>query len=205
MSAVSQCQRKTKETAIELSMSAASQPGQLTGYTGIGFFDHMLTAFCHYSWLDLSLKLQGDWAVDQHHSLEDLGYVMGTCFKQVLEYRSATGLQRFAQRYVPMDESLARAVVDLGGRPYLHFQTPVLKERIGTFESDALREFLRAFADAGRITLHLEVCYGVNSHHMVEALFKALGLALKDAMLPLAISGDNSTKGNVAISVQEVL
>lgn len=205
MSTVSQCHRKTKETDIEVRLTWGDPSGTLSGASGIGFFDHMLTAFCHYSGLDMTLTLQGDWHVDQHHGLEDFGYVLGTCLRQMLDKTPEVCRQRFSHRYVPMDESLARAVVDLSGRPYFHFQSPPLRENIGTFESDALREFLRAFTDAARITLHLEICYGINSHHMVEALFKALGLALKEAMTPLTLSGINSTKGGIHLSTQEAL
>lgn len=205
MSIVSQSHRKTMETDIEVRLSWGKKPGVLTGKSGIGFFDHMLTVFCHYGWLDMTLKLQGDWHIDQHHSLEDLGYVLGTCLRKLLDNKPNVKRQRFSHHYVPMDESLARAVVDLSGRPYLHLLTPPLKTLIGTWESDTLREFLRAFTDSVRITLHMEILYGINSHHMVEALFKAFGLALKDATRPLNVSGVNSTKGEVYLNAQEVL
>lgn len=198
--------RTTKETDIAMTLTLTAKPGQLEGGTGIGFFDHMLTALCHYGQLDINLTLRGDWQVDQHHSLEDLGYVLGSCFRLALEETPDCRRQRFASSYVPMDESLARVVVDLSGRPFLYFQTPPLRDLIGQLESDAIREFLRAFTDAARITCHMEVLYGTNSHHMVEALFKALGLGLRDALRPLEQGGQvNSTKGSVQVSQKEVL
>lgn len=200
-------QRETKETRIYMNLSLAagemagaltgtSMAGALSGTSGIGFFDHMLTAFCHYSGLDLAFELSGDFNVDQHHSLEDLGYALGTCFKNLLDASSDMKRQRFAHSYVPMDESLVRVVVDLSGRPYLRYSTPPLRDFIGQLESDCLLEFFRAFVQNGKFTCHITVLEGENSHHMVEAIFKALALSLKSALTPEAQGlGPNSTKG----------
>lgn len=204
--------RKTKETEIamtlsQLKLSPASingapeggyfnVSGTCEGKTGIGFFDHMLTAFCHYSGLNLSFELIGDFEVDQHHSLEDFGYALGTCFKNLLDASSDLQRQRFAHCYVPMDESLVRVVVDLSGRPYLKYNVLPLRDFIGQLESDCLLEFFRAFIQNAKITCHIDVLEGVNSHHMVEGIFKALALSLKNALMVQNEGfGPNSTKG----------
>lgn len=194
-----QYSRITKETAIVMTLTQVEPSpsnGSCSGKTGIGFFDHMLTAFCHYSGLNLSFELKGDFEVDQHHSLEDFGYALGTCLKNLLDATPDFQRQRFAHSYVPMDESLVRVVVDLSGRPYLKYTVPALRDFIGQLESDCLLEFFRAFIQNAKITCHIEVLDGVNSHHMVEAIFKALALSLKYA---LAVQnqgcGPNSTKG----------
>lgn len=190
--------RETKETAIAMTLTQVelSQSGTCIGKTGIGFFDHMLTAFCHYSGLSLSFEMVGDFEVDQHHSLEDFGYGLGACFNQLLQSSPDLQRQRFAHSYVPMDESLTRVVVDLSGRPYLKYTVPVLRDFIGQLESDCLLEFFRAFVQNAKITCHIEVLDGVNSHHMVEGIFKALALSLKSALNVQNLGfGPNSTKG----------
>lgn len=198
--------RKTKETEISMNLrlpserkmdsAAANTNGLCKGTTGIGFFDHMLTTFCHYSGLELAFELKGDFHVDQHHSLEDFGYGLGTCLKLALEASPDLHRRRFAHAYVPMDESLVRVVMDLSGRPYLKWDLLPLRDFIGQLESDCLLEFFRAFVQTGKITCHIAVLEGANSHHMVEGIFKALALSLKEA---LATSGQglgpNSTKG----------
>lgn len=192
--------RQTKETNIAMTLSQVNflQSGTCSGQTGIGFFDHMLTAFCHYSGLDLQFELTGDFEVDQHHSLEDFGYALGTCFKTLLEAAPDLKRQRFAHSYVPMDESLARVVVDLSGRPYLKYRVPTLRDFIGQLESDCLLEFFRAFVQNAKITCHIEVLEGLNSHHMVEGIFKALALSLKAALtVENQGFGPNSTKGRI--------
>lgn len=175
--------RTTKETDIELTLELFGG-GKFSGSTGIGFFDHMLSALVFYSQMDLTLNLTGDLHIDQHHSLEDLGLCLGTAFIQALS--EAPPYSRFAHHYLPMDEALVRVVLDLSGRPYLSTQFPTFPERIGTFETACLKEFLRAFTQNAKMTLHMSVLYGENAHHMVEGLFKALGLCLKEAVSPLA-------------------
>lgn len=202
--------RTTKETAIEVTLDLgttlenvsgasecfSSRLGNFSGTSGIGFFDHMLKTLAFYAELDLTLNMSGDLDVDQHHSLEDLGLLLGLCLKTALDAEPDVKRRRYAHCYLPMDECLVRVVLDLGGRPYLVCQLPPLKERVGQFETETLPEFLRAFAQGAQLTLHIEGLYGTNTHHMIEALFKGLGLCLKTA---LAIedkgSGPNSTKG----------
>jgi imidazoleglycerol-phosphate dehydratase len=187
--------RKTKETDIELSLNLFGE-GHLTGQTGIGFFDHMLSALSFYSQMDIEFSLIGDFQVDQHHSLEDLGMVLGLTFKKALDNTSHLRRTRYAHCYLPMDECLVRVVIDLSGRPYFLYKMPLLTEQVGTFETQCLKEFLRAFSHAAQMTLHIEGLYGENSHHLIEALFKGLGLCLKTALKVDGKSlGVNSTKG----------
>lgn len=186
--------RQTKETSIAMTLTTSS--GSCKGKTGIGFFDHMLTTFCHYSGLELSFELSGDFEVDQHHSLEDFGIALGTCFNQYMSETSTLSRVRFASSYVPMDESLVRVVVDLSGRPFLKYNTPILRDYIGQLESDCLLEFFRAFIQNAKITCHIDVLEGINSHHMVEGIFKALALSIKSALIvQVEGMGPNSTKG----------
>ncbi len=198
--------RKTKETEISMTLKlpsdrdanvTVSNPnGLCKGTTGIGFFDHMLTAFCHYSGLELTFELKGDFQVDQHHSLEDFGYGLGTCLKMALDASPDLYRRRFAHTYVPMDESLVRVVIDLSGRPYLKCDLRPLRDFIGQLESDCLLEFFRAFVQTAKITCHIAVLEGENSHHMVEGIFKALALSLKEALATTGQGlGANSTKG----------
>lgn len=187
--------RKTKETDIQMCLNLFGE-GNLTGQTGIGFFDHMLSALSFYSQIDIDFTLNGDFQVDQHHSLEDLGMVLGLTFKNILNNTSHLRRTRYAHCYLPMDECLVRVVVDLSGRPYFLYKMPLLTERVGAFETQCLKEFLRAFSQAAQMTLHIEGLYGENSHHLIEALFKGLGLCLKTALKVDGKSiGVNSTKG----------
>lgn len=195
--------RKTNETDIQLSLNLSGS-GILTGGTGVGFFDHMLNTLVFYAQFDLELSLKGDFHVDQHHSLEDLGILLGRCLKLGLEAQPNLRRKRYAHCYLPMDESLVRVVLDISGRPYLVYNLPPLTAAVGAFETACLKEFLRAFAQNAELTLHIEGLYGDNSHHLIEALFKGLGLCLKDAlssMETLSIDsqdkGPNSTKGLV--------
>lgn len=173
--------RKTKETDIQLDLSLYGE-GSFQGTTGIGFFDHMLTAFCFYSQMDLQLAMTGDLEVDQHHSLEDLGLTLGEALCKLLAENP--GYQRFADLHMPMDESLVRIVLDLSGRPWLTAHLPTFPERIGNFETACLKEFLRAFTQAGKLCLHIEVLYGENGHHIIEGIFKGLGRSVKEATRP---------------------
>lgn len=174
-------ERKTNETQIQVELELWGQ-GRFQGTCGIGFFDHMLTAFCFYSQMDLKLQMSGDLEVDQHHSLEDLGITLGMALSSLLA--ANPGYQRFSSLYMPMDESLVRIALDLSGRPWLTVNMPPLPERIGQFETACLKEFLRAFVQQGKCCLHIEVLYGENAHHMVEAIFKGLGRSLKEAVRP---------------------
>ena len=182
--------RDTKETRISAVLSLDG--GEVKVSTGIGFFDHMLTALAFYAGWGLELKAEGDLEVDGHHTVEDVGIVLGQAFRQALGERK--GIVRFGCAMVPMDEALCRTVVDCSNRPYLVFQAEMPQPMIGSFDSCLTREFMQGLAVHGGLTLHQECLYGGNAHHITEALFKSLGLALKEAA---RVEGDRviSTKG----------
>lgn len=185
-----QVSRKTKETQIDLKLSLDG--GEVSVQTGIGFFDHMLTALAFYAGLGLQLTVRGDLDVDGHHTVEDTGIVLGQALAQALGNKA--GITRFSSVYVPMDEALARTVLDISGRPYLVFDAPMPQEVIGTYDSCLTEEFMRALAVNAGLTLHQHALYGKNAHHITEALFKSLGLALKEAV-SIRGTGVTSTKG----------
>lgn len=169
--------RKTKETDISLSLCL--EGGAVSVSTGIGFFDHMLTALAFYAGWGLTLRVEGDLYVDGHHTVEDTGIVLGKAFADALPTKR--GIKRFGHSFIPMDEALAFAAVDISGRPFLVFSGEFPQERVGDFDTCMTEEFFRAFATNAGITLHLKCEYGKNSHHMIEALFKAAAHALRDA------------------------
>ncbi|SHF88234.1 imidazoleglycerol-phosphate dehydratase [Desulfacinum infernum DSM 9756] len=186
-------ERKTKETAISIQLGIDGR-GTAEVSTGIAFFDHMLSLFAVHGFFDLTVRARGDLDVDGHHTVEDVGICLGQAFSRALGDRA--GIRRYGQASVPMDEALARAVVDLSNRPYLVLKTPALVERVGAFETELLPEFFRAFCVHAGATLHLHVPYGENSHHMLEAAFKAWGRALDQACsLDPRRSGVPSSKG----------
>ena len=190
MARAASIERITKETEIRLSLDLDG--GVVDISTGIGFFDHMLTAFGFYSGIGLALAVKGDLHVDGHHTVEDTGIALGQAFREALGDRR--GIRRFGSAYVPMDEALAFTALDFSNRPYLVFDAPMPQEHIGDYESCLTLEFMRAFAFNAGITLHQKCFYGVNAHHITEGLFKSLGLAVKDA---ICVEGDavTSTKG----------
>lgn len=172
-------ERTTKETAITLSLTLeGTGAGNIT--TGIGFFDHMLHSFAVHGGFDLEVEAQGDIYVDCHHTIEDVGIVLGTAFAKAIGDKR--GINRFGTFYVPMDEALVRASLDFGGRPYLYVDCLLPQQMIGDFNSDMVTEFLRAFVNAAGITVHVHVLEGENAHHIVEAIFKALARALRVAV-----------------------
>lgn len=173
-----QVQRKTKETDINISLCIDG--GDVKISTGIGFFDHMLTAFAVHGGFGLLVDAKGDLDVDGHHTVEDVGIVLGTAFAQALENKS--GIARFGNMFIPMDESLARAIIDVSGRPFLVFSATFEQERVGEFDTCLCEEFFRAFAFNAGMTLHASVEYGTNAHHQIEALFKAVAHAVKAAV-----------------------
>lgn len=183
-------ERNTKETQIRLSLNLDG--GEVQVATGIGFFDHMLTAFGFYAGIGLKVAVKGDLYVDGHHTVEDTGIVLGQALKEALGDKK--GIRRFGSAYVPMDETLAFTALDFSNRPYLVFDAEMPQERIGDYDSCLTLEFMRAVAHNAGITLHQKCFYGVNAHHITEGLFKSLGLAVKDA---IRIEGDRitSTKG----------
>lgn len=186
-----QINRKTKETDIEIFVKLEGS-GKVTVDTGIGFFDHMLTAFGVHSGIDLQVNCTGDLNVDGHHTVEDVGIVLGKAFEKALGDRK--GIERYGSAYVPMDEALAFCALDISGRPFLAFDADFNDDRIGEYDTCLTEEFFRAFVYNSGITLHIRKEYGKNDHHVCEAIFKAVAHALKGAV---KVSGDQvlSTKG----------
>lgn len=182
--------RKTKETGIDLKLSLEGGPVEVK--TGIGFFDHMLKALAFYGGLGLSLTVEGDLEVDGHHTVEDTGIVLGQAMKEALGDRK--GIRRYASAYIPMDEALCFTALDFSNRPFLVFDAEMPQERIGSYESCLTEEFMRAFAVNSGLTLHMKALYGKNAHHITEALFKSLGVAIKEAV-EITGTGVTSTKG----------
>ena len=182
--------RTTKETDIAITLNLDGT-GKADLSTGIGFFDHMLDGFARHGFFDLECKVKGDLQVDGHHTVEDTGIVLGKAFAEALGGKS--GIARFGSFYVPMDEALGFAAVDVSGRPYLVYQAQIREERVGAFDTCLTPEFFRAFAAHAGLTLHLKAEYGENAHHIIEALFKAAAHALRLAVAPKA--GMLSTKG----------
>ncbi len=183
--------RKSKETDISVQVNLDG--GDVSVQTGIGFFDHMLTAFAVHGGFGLQLTCKGDLEVDCHHTVEDTGIVLGQAFLKALGDKA--GIARYGSFFVPMDEALGFCAVDISGRPYLVFDARFPEERVGEFDTCMGAEFFRAFAFNAGVTLHLRAPYGDNSHHMLEALFKAAGHALKIAAAKTADGAVLSTKG----------
>ncbi len=184
-------ERKTKETDIAITMNLDGQ-GRYDINTGVGFFDHMLTHLSKHSGIDLTVSAKGDLEVDAHHTVEDTGICLGEALCQALGEKK--GIGRFGSAVVPMEDAKAEVSADLSGRPYLVYHVGYGSEKIGEFDVQCVEEFWRAFSTAGKMNLHIEVPYGTNSHHIAEAIFKAVGQALGKAV---AITGTEipSTKG----------
>ncbi len=176
-----QVSRSTKETAIDLILDF-DKPAELSFSFGLPFFEHMLHAMAFHGGFGLKIKAKGDLEVDPHHLVEDLGLVLGQALSQYLDQIGA--VDRYGSSIIPMDDALSEAVIDVCRRPYLVYQAQLPQTHAGTFDLSLLREFFLALANTARINLHLNCRYGVNSHHMVESLFKALGRAIKQAYLP---------------------
>ena len=183
-------QRKTKETDITASLDLDG--GEVKVSTGIGFFDHMLTALAFYAGWGLELEAKGDLEVDGHHTVEDTGIVLGQAVSQALGDRK--GIRRFGSACIPMDEALCFTALDFSNRPFLAFDAEMPQAMIGAYDSCLTQEFLRAFAVNSGLTLHMKCLYGQNAHHITEALFKSLGAAIREAV---AVTGTGvpSTKG----------
>jgi imidazoleglycerol-phosphate dehydratase len=171
--------RKTKETDVSLRLVLEGS-GKHSIHTGIPFFDHMLSLLAYHSRMNLSLKARGDIGVDAHHTVEDVGICLGDGIRRALG--EAKGIQRYGLALIPMDETLASVALDLSMRPWLVFHMKLRRSRIGTFDLELVEEFFRALCNHGRMTLHINLLYGRNSHHMVEAVFKGFGRALKQAI-----------------------
>lgn len=173
--------RRTKETDIRLSLQLAGS-GQANIATGVPFMDHMLTLFTVHGFFDLTVDAKGDTEVDDHHTVEDLGICLGQALKKALG--DGGGIRRYGHVALPMDETLVRVTLDLSNRPFLHYGVEVPDQKVGTFDTALAQEFLRAFSLHGGITLHVELAHGSNSHHILEAIFKALAKALDQACTP---------------------
>jgi imidazoleglycerol-phosphate dehydratase len=187
--------RRTTETdiAVEIGLDGS---GKVDVDTTIPFLDHMLHLFAHHGLFDLSVKGRGDTAVDDHHLVEDLGICLGQAVKQALGKKE--GINRYGSVLLPMDESLCSVAMDLSGRPYLVYHVDFGESRIGLFDPSLLREFFKSFSDHSGITLHINLIYGKNSHHIAEAVFKASARALRKASSRHErISGIMSTKGTL--------
>lgn len=191
MSREAKITRKTKETDISITLNLDG--GNVEIDTGIGFFDHMLTALAVHGGFGLSVSCKGDLNVDGHHTVEDVGICLGKAFSEALGDK--TGIMRFGSAFVPMDEALGFCALDISNRPFLVFNAEFTNERIGDYEACLTEEFMRAFAFNAGITLHLKAEYGKNDHHITEALFKALAYALKQAVRLNADGSAVSTKG----------
>lgn len=185
-------QRTTKETSISVELDLNGS-GVCNIKTGIGFFDHMLTALGVHSGINLSVTAEGDLYVDCHHLIEDTGIVLGQALNMALSDKS--GISRFGTAFIPMDEAMGFASLDISGRPFLVFDCDFKAERIGEFDTQMVEEFFRALAFQAGITLHLRCEYGKNDHHKAEALFKAAAHALKQAIKPTGEKEVLSTKG----------
>jgi imidazoleglycerol-phosphate dehydratase len=183
--------RKSKETRLTAKVDLAGK-GRIKVATGLAFLDHMVEQVARYGGFDITLRGSGDVHVDAHHLVEDAGIVVGQALAQALGDRA--GITRFAFAYAPLDESLARVVIDLGKRPFLSYNV-ALRGRIGTLESEVIEEFWKALSIHLGATIHVDVIRGRNRHHIAEATFKALGLALSQAMAPGRIAGVPSSKG----------
>jgi imidazoleglycerol-phosphate dehydratase len=196
MSRFAERKRATRETDIQVRIELDGA-GESDVQTGVGFFDHMLDALARHGMFDLFVRCDGDLRIDAHHTVEDVGIVLGGAFGEALGDKR--GIVRYADATVPLDEALVRAVVDISGRPFLHFavDVPPGQPRIGDFDAALTGEFWRAFATEARITLHLDGLRGVNAHHLVEATFKAAARALDaaSAVDPRRAASVPSTKG----------
>ena len=188
--------RRTSETTITLCLSLDGT-GRADIATGVGFFDHMLTAFARHGLFDLTVEAAGDLHIDAHHTVEDVGIVLGQAVAQALADKR--GIRRFGQALVPMDEALAEAAIDISGRAHLAWNVPFARETIGTMDTQLVEEFFRAFTGNAKLTLHVTRRAGENAHHVAEACFKAVARALRMAVEhdPRAADAIPSTKGSL--------
>jgi imidazoleglycerol-phosphate dehydratase len=185
--------RKTNETDIVLALDLDGT-GEGTRTTGVGFFDHMLDAVARHGALDLDVKVEGDLETGPHHTVEDVGIVLGQAIDEALG--DCSGIRRYGSAVVPMDEARAACAIDVSGRPYTAFTADMPAEAVGDFDSDLAEEFFRAVANSAKLTLHIDVAAGTNTHHMIEAAFKAFARALREAVsIDPDARGVPSTKG----------
>ncbi|MDR5603251.1 imidazoleglycerol-phosphate dehydratase HisB [Staphylococcus coagulans] len=173
-----QIRRETTETKIDIKLSVSEKESQI--HTGVGFLDHMLSLWSFHSDLALQIDVEGDTWVDDHHTTEDIGIVLGQLLRQMI--KDKVHYTRYGTQYIPMDETLARAVVDISGRPYLNFQANFSKEKVGQFDTELVKEFFRALVINAHLTVHIDLLHQGNTHHEIEAIFKAFAHALKQAL-----------------------
>ncbi|EGQ1702822.1 imidazoleglycerol-phosphate dehydratase HisB [Staphylococcus pseudintermedius] len=186
-----QINRETKETKIAIELSEVQETSHID--TGVGFLDHMLTLLSFHSGLYFNIHVDGDTWVDDHHTTEDIGIVLGQLLLQLT--RDKKHFERYGQQYLPMDETLARAVVDISGRPYLNFNASFSKEKVGQFDTELVEEFFRALVINARLTVHIDLLHQGNTHHEIESVFKAFARALKQALRPSQEVRIPSSKG----------
>ena len=189
-------ERKTRETQVKVVLKVdGTGHGEIA--TGVPFLDHMLESFTRHGFFDLKVEAHGDLHIDEHHTVEDVGIVLGRAFRQALGDRS--GIRRFGEATVPLDEALCTAVVDISGRSYLSYEVPVAQERVGSFPTELVQDFMKAFSDEAGINLHLHLRAGRNPHHVIETVFKSFARAMDEASsLEPRVSGVLSTKGTLA-------
>ncbi len=188
-------ERKTTETDVSVEIDLDGK-GDYSIDTSIPFFDHMLSLFAKHGLFDLSIRAEGDTSVDFHHTVEDVGICLGEAIGRALGEKR--GIRRYGHATIPMMEALASVVVDLGGRPYLVYNVTLAGERVGNFDTELVEEFLRALSNTGRMDLHVNLHYGTNTHHSIEAIFKALGRAIDEASrVDERMEGIPSTKGKL--------
>jgi imidazoleglycerol-phosphate dehydratase len=188
--------RKTAETDITVEIDLDGT-GTYDTATGVGFFDHMLDQLARHSLIDMTIRCTGDTQIDDHHTVEDVGIALGQALRDALGDKR--GIRRYASCHLPMDDALVRAALDISGRPYLVWNMDLPTAKIGTFDTELVREFFQAFATHGGITLHVDGLRGINSHHLAEAAFKAVARALREAVEPDPRKSDDipSTKGTL--------
>jgi imidazoleglycerol-phosphate dehydratase len=190
MARIAEISRATKETDIKLKLNLDG--GDININTGVGFFDHMLTLFAHHGGFGLTVAAKGDTHIDDHHTVEDIGISLGKIFHEALGDK--IGIARYGQCLLPMDEALVETAVDISGRSYLHIDAPFRNPKIGNFDTELVEEFFQAFASNAKITLHINLRYGKNEHHIAEAIFKSVARALR-AAVKVESGILNSTKG----------
>lgn len=189
-------ERATKETSIAVSVDLdGAGSGDIA--TGVGFFDHMLEQLARHSLIDITVRATGDLHIDDHHTVEDVGIALGRAVREAMG--DMKGLARYADTLLPMDDTLTRCAIDISGRPYLVFKVSFPREKIGTFDTELVREFFTAFAMNAGITLHIETLYGENAHHIAESCYKALARSLRSALTIDARQGGMlpTTKGRL--------
>ncbi|MCJ0920239.1 imidazoleglycerol-phosphate dehydratase HisB [Mammaliicoccus sciuri] len=186
-----QKERSTKETDIKIQLRLDGEDSHIN--TGVGFLDHMLTLFSFHSGIALNIEVDGDTHVDDHHTVEDIGIVIGQLLLEVVKDKKS--FTRYGSFYIPMDETLARVVTDISGRPYLSFNAIFSREKVGTFDTELVEEFFRALVINARLTTHIDLIRGGNTHHEIEAIFKAFARSLKIALTQDDYAGIPSSKG----------